>query len=209
MKKYFTPLNQSSKSLGLIGAGCVIICIVGIAYGWRGIRGGTKTPSQALVSDKTPTTEVPSSEAALQSQATQKPHSAGTVVTIIQRLNGASQFISIFKSTGVAEQISGVGPYTIFVPTNTAFNHLPSDTLAQMTTEQEKRFIEYHIIAGHQVDMHTQPAGTIQTLSDDALNFSYGPAQTLMVGGAIVIKAYPASNGVVYLIDNILLPPRR
>jgi len=132
-----------------------------------------------------------------------------TVVKVTESLKGASQFISLFKSTGVAEQITGKGPYTIFVPTNGAFSQLPSGTISKMTAAQKIRFVRYHVVAGRAIDPQAQIAGTIQALSGDALNFSYGADKIPLVGSAIFIKKYQASNGVVYLIDNVLLPPQR
>jgi uncharacterized surface protein with fasciclin (FAS1) repeats len=130
-----------------------------------------------------------------------------TVVSVTQHLSGASEFITLFKSSGVADHLTGKGPYTIFVPTNKAFSHLPPGTLSEMSATQKLRLVQYHIITGRAVSAETQIMGTILSLSGDALNFSFGTDHIPMVNSAIFMKKYRASNGIVYLIDNVLLPP--
>jgi uncharacterized surface protein with fasciclin (FAS1) repeats len=52
-------------------------------------------------------------------------------------------------------------------------------------------------------------AGSIEALSRDVLNFSYGPTKIPMVNSAIVVTQYEGTNGVVIVIDNVLLPPKK
>lgn len=158
-------------------------------------------------------TEAATTPAADQKSATiaapTKSRTRSTVVEVAKSLSGTSQFNALFKSTGVAASITGAGPYTIFVPTNGAFSQLPPGTITKMSTAQKLRFMQYHVIAGRMIDSEAQVAGTVQALSGDALNFSFGVDRIPLVNSAIFIEKYQASNGVVYLIDNVLLPPQR
>lgn len=133
------------------------------------------------------------------------------VVSIVAGLSGVSQFNALFHSTGVAATITPQtgGKYTIFVPTNGAISQLPAGTISKMTAAQQKRLIQYHVISGRAVDTTSQIAGQIQALSGDALNFSYGTNKIPMVNSAIIVAQYNGSNGTVYLIDNVLLPPTK
>lgn len=132
-----------------------------------------------------------------------------TVSTIASGLTGTSQFNSLFSSTGVAASLSATGKYTIFVPTNGAFSQLPGGTISNMTTAEKKRLIQYHVVSGRAVDVDAEAVGTIDALSGDALNFSYGADKIPLVNSAIVITEYVGKNGIVYLIDNVLLPPKK
>ncbi|MBI5004478.1 fasciclin domain-containing protein [Candidatus Kaiserbacteria bacterium] len=163
-----------------------------------GIRAATSTASSTI--------SVPSITNASAKKAVPKHVS---VVAVVQGLSGVSQFLSLFKSTGVAGELSGKGPYTVLVSTNGAFSQLPPGTISKMTNAQKLRFIQYHVIEGRAIDPQAQTAGTIQSLSGDALNFSFGVDQIPLVNSAIFIEKHQASNGVVYLIDNVLLPPQR
>lgn len=140
---------------------------------------------------------------------TKVARSKETVNTIVAGLSGTTDFNALFKSTGVSAMISSTGMYTIFVPTDTAFNELPDGTLQSMTAAQRKRLIEYHVISGRAIDLDAVSAGTVPALSGDALNFNYGIDKVPLVNSAVAITEYDGKNGVVYLIDNVLLPPKK
>ena len=135
--------------------------------------------------------------------------SSTDIVSIINGLEGSSSFNSYFKSTGVAASISATGNYTIFVPTNGAFGQLPAGTVSNLSTAEKKRLVQYHIVSGRSIDVDAMVAGNLQALSGDTLNFSFGPNKIPMVNSAITITEYKGKNGVVFVIDNVLLPPKK
>ncbi len=131
------------------------------------------------------------------------------VLSIVQSISGGSTFSSLLSSTGVAAQVKGKGPYTIFVPTNGAISQLPAGSISNMSAEQKKRLIQYHVITGRIVDSDAVTAGTVQALSGDLLNINFGTDKIPLVNSAIFVTQYNASNGVVYTIDNVLIPPQK
>ncbi len=130
-----------------------------------------------------------------------------SVVTVAEHITGATEFASLMATSGVAALLKGPGPYTIFVPTNAAFSQLPRGTISQLSASGVKRLVEYHIVSGRAVDPSAEASGSIQALSGDMLNFSLGTDDIPLVNSAILISAYKANNGIVYLIDNVLIPP--
>jgi uncharacterized surface protein with fasciclin (FAS1) repeats len=134
--------------------------------------------------------------------------SSSTVMGIVSSLQGESRFAGLLANTGVSAQITGKGPYTIFVPTDASFGTLPAGTLNNMTSAQLKRLVQYHVVSGRAVDVNAQVAGTIQALSKDMLNFSKQTGdKSARVNSSVAIRAYKASNGIVYVISAVLLPP--
>lgn len=133
------------------------------------------------------------------------------VATIVRGLSTGSTFAAYFRSTGVSSTINpkSTSKYTIFVPTNGAFAQLPPGTVSNMTAAEKKRMVQYHVVSGRAVDPDQMTAGSIEALSGDVLNFSYGPTKIPMVNSAIVVTQYEGSNGVVIVIDNVLLPPKK
>jgi uncharacterized surface protein with fasciclin (FAS1) repeats len=133
------------------------------------------------------------------------------VATIVRGLATGSTFNGYFRSTGVAATINAksTSKYTIFVPTNGAFAQLPPGTVSNMSAAEKKRLIEYHVVSGRAVDPDQMTAGSIQALSGDILNFSYGIDKIPLVNSAIVVTQYEGTNGVVIVIDNVLLPPKK
>ena len=95
----------------------------------------------------------------------------------------------------------------MFVPTNTSFSLLPPGAL-NLTTAQLKRLVEYHVISGKQIDVNLQVAGTATALSKDMLNFSVLVSdKSARINSSVALRAYKASNGIVYIVNGVLLPP--
>ena len=135
--------------------------------------------------------------------------SGSSVLSIAENLQGASTFASWLRSTGVAAEITGKGPYTILVPTNGSISQLPAGTFTGLSAAERVRFVEYHIIKGKAIDANAMVAGVETAMSGDAINFNYGTNKIPMVGSAIIIAEYKGSNGIVYLVDNVLIPPQK
>lgn len=133
------------------------------------------------------------------------------VATIVRNLSTSSTFNAYFRSTGIAATINpkSTTKYTIFAPTNGAFAQLPVGTVGTMTAEEKKRLIQYHVVSGRAIDPSAITSGQIEALSRDMLNFSFSANKIPMVNSAIVITEYHGTNGVVVVIDNVLLPPKR
>lgn len=133
---------------------------------------------------------------------------ATDVSSISEGLPDATRFSALLTSTGVAAMLKDKGPYTIFVPTDRALRQLPPGTLEHMSAAQLKRLVEYHVVATRAVDVNAVDSGTLQALSGDMLNFSLQPGdQSARVNSSVVLQGYSTKNGVVYLINSVLLPP--
>lgn len=123
-------------------------------------------------------------------------------------LPDATRFSALLASTGVGASLSGKGPYTIFVPTDRALRQLAPGTLENMSAAELKRLVQYHIVATRAVDVNAVDSGSITALSGDALNFSLQSGdQSARVNSSVVLQGYNTKNGIVYLINSVLLPP--
>jgi len=207
--------KKAPRLMWLTAALAVLAAVAIISYsspgGWLTTDSELNFEDLALSGTQTTDKEVTraSGESAASAPSASASRKLSTVATVAQNLPNTSQFKALFKSTSVATSLTGKGPYTIFVPTNGAFSQLPPGTITKMTDAQKLRFMQYHIIDGRMIDAQAQVAGTIEAMSGDVLNFSFGADQIPLVNSAIFIHKYEASNGVVYLIDNVLLPPQR
>ncbi len=131
-----------------------------------------------------------------------------SVVGIIQSLQNESRFSGLLANTGVSSTLTGKGPYTVFVPTDASFGRLPAGTINNLSAAELKRLVQYHVISGKMIDVNAQVAGTVPALSKDPLNFSYEPDdKSARVNSGTILAAYKGSNGVVYIINSVLLPP--
>lgn len=116
----------------------------------------------------------------------------------------------LVTAAGLADTLRGPGPYTVFAPTDEAFKAVPAATLAALGADKErlKAVLNYHVLPGKllSADIKNGPAKTAQGASL-ALAKSGG---FVTVEDAVVTTAdVPASNGVVHLIDRVLIPPTK
>jgi uncharacterized surface protein with fasciclin (FAS1) repeats len=131
-----------------------------------------------------------------------------SVKAIVASLSGVSEYQSLLSSTGVGASLSASGKYTVFVPLDSAFSNVTKGTISKMTAAQLKRLVQYSIVSGREVQVGTQTLGVIQALSGDPLNFS-DTNNIPTVNSAIVVAEYKGSNGIVYVINNVLIPPQK
>ena len=137
--------------------------------------------------------------------------SSQNIVQIAQSNPDFSTLVQAVTAAGLAETLSGPGPFTVFAPTNAAFAALPAgtlDTLLKDPTGQLTSILKLHVVAGA-VDSAAAKAavgGTVETLGGPvAVTESNGK---LMIGGATITTAdIKASNGVIHVIDAVITKP--
>jgi transforming growth factor-beta-induced protein len=134
---------------------------------------------------------------------------ASAAKTIVDVAVADGRFTTLAKAltdTGLLATVQGPGPFTVFAPTDAAFAKLPSGTLASLTNDQLKVILTYHVVAG-QVLSSALKAGPVTTVADLSAFVSI-TGSTVKVNNATVTTAdVEASNGVIHVIDTVLLPP--
>lgn len=136
--------------------------------------------------------------------------------TIVETAAGSKDFstlVAAVKAAGLAETLSGKGPFTVFAPTNEAFAKLPKGTVETLLKPENKKqlaaILTYHVVPG---TVYADEAVTLDKAksvegSDIPLKAT---DKGLMVGTAKVVKADLAcSNGVIHVIDAVLMPPAK
>jgi uncharacterized surface protein with fasciclin (FAS1) repeats len=116
-----------------------------------------------------------------------------TLVEIAAGNADFSTLVGAVKTAGLVETLSGKGPFTIFAPTNEAFAKLPAGTVASLTPEQLKSILTYHVVAGEVLGKDVKPGKVTIT---DAKGNTVNVVKTDIVG----------SNGVIHVIDGVLMP---
>jgi transforming growth factor-beta-induced protein len=109
---------------------------------------------------------------------------------------------------GLAETLSGAGPFTIFAPTNAAFQalfmQLGVSGIADLTAAQLVPILEYHVVSGN-IRSSQLTAGTVTTLNGP-LTISLSPSPEINGTTNIIATDVQATNGVIHVIDKVLLP---
>ena len=124
---------------------------------------------------------------------------------------GFNTLVTAVKAAGLAGALSGPGPFTVFAPTDAAFAKLPPGTLDALLKDPVKlaAVLKYHVLSGKVMaaDVINSKGAKPATLDGPALDIKVKGGK-VYVNGALVTEAdVPASNGVIHVIDTVLLPP--
>jgi uncharacterized surface protein with fasciclin (FAS1) repeats len=118
--------------------------------------------------------------------------------------------VAALKAAEYVDALSNAGPFTVFAPTNAAFDKLPAGTVETLTKPENKdklrTILEYHVYVGMITENLIQDGMTLNQVSLD--NIKLGKEdEKITVNGANVLGVARGSNGIVYIIDTVLLPP--
>ncbi len=133
-----------------------------------------------------------------------------SIADTAQAMPELSTLSKLLGDAGLSETLRGTGPYTMFAPSNEAFKALPAATLASLSKDKEqlKSVLSYHVVPGKlgSADVKTGPAKSVQGASIAlARTGVYVTADDALVTQADVV----AANGVVHVVDRVLIPPKR
>jgi uncharacterized surface protein with fasciclin (FAS1) repeats len=114
--------------------------------------------------------------------------------------------VTAVKAAGLVDTLKGKGPFTVFAPTDAAFAKLPKGTLDALLADKDKlaKVLTYHVVAGKVMAADVK-AGKVKTVEGQSLTVSTEGG--VKVDGANVVKTdIVASNGVIHVIDTVVLP---
>ena len=138
---------------------------------------------------------------------------AADIVDTAVAAGSFNTLVAAVKAAGLVDALKGPGPLTVFAPTDAAFAKLPAGTLDDLlkpaNKEKLKGILLYHVVSGKV--MSTDLKGTVKpaTLQGATLTIVAG-GSGVTVNGAKVTKAdIGASNGVIHVIDTVVLPPAK
>lgn len=133
---------------------------------------------------------------------------------IVDTAVAAGQFktlASALTAAGLVQTLKGPGPYTVFAPTDAAFAKLPAGTLQNLLKPENKAqltsILTYHVVPGKVTSAEVVKLSQANTVEGKPLTI-HTMGKAVMVNDAAVIKTdIAASNGVIHVIDTVLLPP--
>lgn len=139
-----------------------------------------------------------------------KDFSDQTIVEIASGMGNFSTLVTAVKAAGLAEALSGEGPFTVFAPTNEAFAKLPEGTVEDLLKPENKeklqKILMFHVVPGKVMaaDVKTMEAKTLAEGSKAKVMVADG---AVAYAGAKVIETdIMASNGVIHWIDTVAMP---
>ena len=184
-------LSKSVRSISLVTMLSVVVGLTATAC---------NNPEATTDANKTPTASIAASP-------TTQP---GTIVDIAAGNPSVSTLVTAVKAAGLVETLSGDGPFTVFAPTNEAFAALPKETLEALLKPENRdllrKVLTYHVVPGDLMAKDLK-SGNVATVAGGSVAIEV-QNQKVNVNKASVVKAdIDAKNGVIHVIDRVLLPP--
>merc|ERR1712228_554796 len=132
------------------------------------------------------------------------------IVELAQSVDDLSTLVAAVVAGDLVETLSSPGPFTVFAPVNAAFAALPAGTLDTLLKPENKDqlvdILTYHVVGAKALSTDLSDGQTITTVEGKDVTVSIG--KSVKINDATVVKAdVLASNGVVHVVDGVLLPP--
>ena len=133
-----------------------------------------------------------------------------TVVQIAAGNPDFSTLVAAVSAAGLVETLQGEGPFTVFAPTNAAFEALPAGILEKLLLPENKdvlvKILTYHVVAG-KVMAADVTAGDVPSVEGQPITVTTNDGGVQVNGANVVAADVAASNGVIHVIDAVILPP--
>lgn len=190
-------MKQLTGFAGIIGASALI-----------GFPAWAHITSNTNVANATQTQQV-----AGNGKTTASPAPMAQAKDIVAIASGDAQFKTLTKalgSAGLVTTLQGKGPFTVFAPTDAAFAALPEGTVENLLKPENKalltKILTYHVVPGSVLSTSLK-SGDVKSVEGSSLKVAVSTGK-VTVSGANVVKAdIKASNGVIHVIDKVLMPP--
>ncbi len=121
-----------------------------------------------------------------------------------------STLVTAIQAAELVDALSNAGPFTVFAPTNAAFNKLPAGTVESLLKPESKdalaNILQYHVSLGVFKAESFTDGQVIGQVNGNDITMSVKDGK-VMVNGAKIVASVPASNGIIHVIDGVLLPP--
>jgi len=158
-------------------------------------------------------TEETATAPVVKNDSTTKPAEvAKDVVDIAIGSADHSTLVTAVKAAGLVETLKGAGPFTIFAPTNAAFAALPAGTVDGLLKAEKKadltNILTYHVVAGNVKAADLKDGQVLKTLQGTDLKVTIKDGKVAINGANVTTADLAGSNGVIHVIDAVLMPKK-
>ncbi len=146
-------------------------------------------------------------QSAVQDDVSQK-----NIVQVASGSKDHSTLVAAVKAGELVDVLSNAGPFTVFAPTNAAFDALPKGTVDELLKPENKEalvnILEYHVSVGVYKAESFNDGQTIGQVNGDNITISKKDGKTIVNGVAEIVASIPTSNGVIHVLNAVLTPAK-
>lgn len=192
-------MDSNTKTTGII-VGVLAAMLIGGGIFWAINMNGTEEKTDTSQSQQTNQSE---------------QQKSGTIVVVASETPALSTLVTAVKAASLVDTLQGEGPFTVFAPTNSAFEALPEGTLATLlkpeNVDQLKSILTYHVVPGKVLAQDLSNGQVITTVQGGSLTVSIEDGVVYLTdakGNKVTVEEADvnADNGVVHVISGVLLP---
>lgn len=132
---------------------------------------------------------------------------------IVDTAVAAGQFKTLaaaLQAAGLVETLKGKGPFTVFAPTDAAFAKLPKGTVEELLKPENKAkltaILTYHVVPGKVVAADVVKVKDAKTVQGGSIKVNTDGGKVMVDGATVVKTDISASNGVIHVVDSVLMP---
>lgn len=154
--------------------------------------------------------EAAATETGAGQSAVQDTESAKNIVQVAAGSNDHTTLVTAVKAAELVDVLSNAGPFTIFAPTNDAFNKLPAGTVEGLLKPEKlealQDILQYHAFVGVLQADALQDGQILGMVNGSNITVSIKDGKVFLNNKASILASIPTSNGVIHVIDEVLLP---
>ena len=138
----------------------------------------------------------------------------GTIPEVATKAGNFKTLVAALKAADLVETLKGDGPFTVFAPTDSAFEKLPSGTLDTLlkpaNKDKLKNILLYHVVKGKVMAKQVMDMKEAETVEGQPVKIKVENGKVMLNDKVEVVKAdVPASNGVIHAINGVLMPEKK
>lgn len=182
------------------------LIIAALALTLTGCKKKDEPSAEPAKVEPKPTTPAPAPPAPMPPPPAPTPV-AKNIVEVANEAGSFKTLLTAVEAAGLTATLAGPGPFTVFAPTDEAFAKVPPEALQALLADKEKltQVLTYHVVAGAVKASDVGALKSVKTLQGGEL--AVDTSAGVKIGGATVVKAdIEASNGVIHVIDTVLMP---
>ena len=146
-------------------------------------------------------------------EAVQDDVSEKDVVKVAVSSKDHSTLVAALKQADLVTSLSNAGPFTVFAPTNAAFDKLPAGTVEGLMKPEKKEdlqnILQYHVTVSAMKAESFTDGQVLGMVNGDNVTVSKKDGKIILNNSATIVASIPASNGMIHVIDGVLLPPAK
>lgn len=146
-------------------------------------------------------------------EAVKDDESQKDVVKIAVGSKDHSTLVAALKQAELVTALSNAGPFTVFAPVNAAFDKLPAGTVENLMKDENKadlqNILQYHVTTSALKQDFFKDGQTIGMVNGDNITITVKDGKIMLNNSATIVASVQASNGMVHIIDGVLLPPAK